>query len=107
MGDNELKSRLEAVLGSRAVEASPLPVGFGLTGLKLRLADGRRLAVKARQGGAGRTSGFELEAYMLGELARHSELPVPCPLRRRRPSRHGLHRERRRRHHPERRAARR
>ena len=77
MGNHELKSRLEAVLGSRAVEASPLPVGFGLTGLKLRLADGRRLAVKARQGGAGRTSGLELEAYMLGELARHSELPVP------------------------------
>ncbi|HEV7462424.1 MAG TPA: fructosamine kinase family protein [Methyloceanibacter sp.] len=77
MGDNELKSRLEEVLGSHALEASSLPVGFGLTGLKLRLADGRRLAVKARKGGAGRASTLELEAYMLGELARHSGLPVP------------------------------
>ncbi|MBK5196686.1 MAG: fructosamine kinase family protein [Methyloceanibacter sp.] len=77
MGDNELKSRLEEVLDARAVETSPLPVGFGLTGLKLCLADGRRLAVKARHAGSGRTSGLELEAYMLGELARHSELPVP------------------------------
>jgi len=72
-----LKMRLEDVLGSPVVEARPLPVGFGLTGLDVRLADGRRLAVKARQGNHGRTSSLELEAYMLGELARHSGLPVP------------------------------
>jgi fructosamine-3-kinase len=72
-----LKARLEQVLGSAVVEAGSLPVGFGLTGLTLKLADGRRLAVKARQGvGRGKPS-LELEAYMLGELARHSDLPVP------------------------------
>src|SRR3990172_12666228 len=73
----ELKMRLEDVVGSPVVEASPLPVGFGLVGLTLKLADGRRLAVKARQGNHGGTSSLELEAYMLGELARHSGLPVP------------------------------
>src|SRR3990172_8205491 len=73
----ELKMRLEDVLGSPVVEASPLPVGFGLVGRDVRLADGRRLAVKAHLGNHGRTSSLELEAYMLGELARHSGLPVP------------------------------
>jgi len=72
-----LKDKLEAALGSPVVEAGSLPVGFGLTGLTLKLADGRRLAVKARQGvGSGKPS-LELEAYMLGELARLSDLPVP------------------------------
>src|SRR3990172_13236364 len=73
----ELKMRLEDVVGSPVVEASPLPVGFGLVGRDVRLADGRRLAVKAHLGNHGRTSSLELEAYMLGELARHSGLPVP------------------------------
>jgi fructosamine-3-kinase len=77
MESSELKTRLEGVLGSPVVEARPLPVGFGLAGADVRLADGRRLAVKARQGSRGRTSSLELEAYMLGELARLSELPVP------------------------------
>lgn len=72
-----LKARLEQALGSKVVESGSLPVGFGLTGLTLKLADGRRLAVKARQGvGSGKPS-LELEAYMLGELARLSDLPVP------------------------------
>jgi fructosamine-3-kinase len=77
MESGELKTRLETVLGSSVVEARPLPVGFGLTGLRIKLADGRRLAVKAREESQGRTPSLELEAYMLGELARHSELPVP------------------------------
>jgi fructosamine-3-kinase len=75
MSDSEYRARLEAVLGSPVVESTPLPVGFGLTGLIVRLADGRKLAVKARDGGAGPS--LELEAYMLGELARLSDLPVP------------------------------
>ena len=58
------------------VGTAPLPVGFGLTGLDVRLADGRRVAVKARENG-GRTASLELEAYMLRELSRLSELPVP------------------------------
>jgi fructosamine-3-kinase len=71
-----LKQRLEAVLGSRVVEAGALPVGFGLEGAVVRLADGRRLAVKARADRS-RAASLELEAYMLRELARLSELPVP------------------------------
>jgi len=77
MSDTELKARLEEVLGSRLVETRPLPVGFGLSGFALRLADGRHLAVKARRGNRGGQPGLALEAYMLGELARHSALPVP------------------------------
>lgn len=74
---NGLKMRLEGVLGSPVVEAGLLPVGFGLAGLEVRLADGRHLAVKAREERQGRNSSLELEAYMLGELERLSELPVP------------------------------
>jgi fructosamine-3-kinase len=70
-----LKERLQAVLGSPILEMGPLPVGFGLEGLTLRLADGRRLAVKARAGGE--HPSLEIEAYMLGELGRLSALPVP------------------------------
>ena len=73
----DLKTRLHQALGSRVVEARPLAVGFGLTGLAITLADGRRLAVKAGESKRGGESGLELEAFMLGELARLSELPVP------------------------------
>lgn len=73
----ELRTKLETKLGSRIVDARSLPVGFGLTGFAIYLADGRRLAVKARQGSGSERSSLELEAYMLGELERLSELPVP------------------------------
>src|SRR6185369_16748540 len=53
-----LKDRLEAALGSRIVES-------------------RHLAVKAREGGRNGRAGLDLEAYMLNELARLSDLPVP------------------------------
>ena len=72
-----LRSELETKLGSYVVKASSLPVGFGLTGLQIALADGRRLAVKTRHAGGSGRSNLELEAYMLGELARLSQLPVP------------------------------
>jgi fructosamine-3-kinase len=72
-----LTDKLEAVLGSRVVESRHLGVGFGLVGLEVRLADGRHLAVKAREGGSGDRAPLDLEAYMLNELARLSELPVP------------------------------
>jgi fructosamine-3-kinase len=77
MTRGEITTRLERVLGSAVVEANLLPVGFGLTGLTVQLADGRRLAVKAKADVEAGTPSLELEAYMLGELARHSELPVP------------------------------
>jgi fructosamine-3-kinase len=70
-----MKHKLELALGAAVVETGPLPVGFGLTGLRVTLADGRRLAVKAREGG-GKPS-LEIEAFMLRELARLSGLPVP------------------------------
>lgn len=76
MSHSQLKVRLEAALGSPMTETASLPVGFGLTGLAVRLADERRLAVKARAEG-GNGPSLELEGYMLGELARLSALPVP------------------------------
>ena len=75
MSDGDLSARIEQALGARITASSALPVGFGLEGLELRLADGRHLAVKARNAGDGPS--LEIEAYMLGELARLSELPVP------------------------------
>jgi fructosamine-3-kinase len=75
MSGGDLLARIENALGSRITRSSALPVGFGLEGLALRLADGRHLAVKARVAGAGPS--LEIETYMLGELARLSELPVP------------------------------
>jgi len=77
MSDSELRTRTEQVLGSRIVETSPLGVGFGLIGLEVRIADGRHLAVKARKTGGTERAGLDLEAYMLNELVRQSELPVP------------------------------
>jgi fructosamine-3-kinase len=75
MSGGNLLARIEKALGARITASSALPVGFGLEGLELRLADGRQLAVKARVAGAGPS--LEIEAYMLRELARLSELPVP------------------------------
>ena len=71
-----VKERLETVLGSRVTALASMPVGFGLIGFKADLADGRRLAVKVRLETA--RADLHLEAYMLGELARHSDLPVPA-----------------------------
>jgi fructosamine-3-kinase len=72
-----LKQKLEAALGARVVDTEPLPVGFGLTGLVVRLADGRRLAVKAVEERSARRTTLDIEGFMLRELARLSKLPVP------------------------------
>jgi fructosamine-3-kinase len=72
-----LKERLEAVLGSSVVETGPLSAGFGLTGLVVRLADGRRLAIKAVEETSARKATLDIEGYMLRELERLSDLPVP------------------------------
>ena len=75
MEEAGLQQRLEEALGTRVVQDGRLAVGFGLTGTSARLADGRRVAVKARaEGGQG---DLTLEAYMLEELGHHSALPVP------------------------------
>jgi fructosamine-3-kinase len=77
MEQGSLTARLANALGAAVVDAKPLAVGFGLIGLEAKLADGRHLAVKAGAGGEGHRPDLTLEAYMLGELARRSELPVP------------------------------
>jgi len=76
VSDSDIKTRLEAALGARVAALSHLPVGFGLAGFKIDLTDGRRLAVKARREAS--RADLSLEAYMLRELARHSDLPVPA-----------------------------
>jgi fructosamine-3-kinase len=67
--------RLEKALGAKVAGSRSLPVGFGLSGLRIELADGRMLAVKSKTGNS--RADLLLEAYMLDELARQSELPVP------------------------------
>src|SRR5688572_18047048 len=62
------EERLAQALGAEVTASAPMPVGFGLTGLRVTLADGRILAVKARQGAS--HADLRLEGYMLGELAR-------------------------------------
>ena len=70
-----VKERLETALGATVTALAPMPVGFGLIGFKVDLADASRLAVKTRQ--SARVD-LRLEGYMLGELARLSTLPVPA-----------------------------
>jgi len=77
MQSEEFRAGLGDVLGSEVVEARPLPVGFGLIGLELRLADGRHLAIKAIEESGTRKATLDIEGYMLRELERLSDLPVP------------------------------
>jgi len=52
-----------------------MAVGFGFAGMRGRLEDGRRIAVKADS--ERRPGGLALVAFMLEELRRLSDLPVP------------------------------
>ena len=74
----QLKVIVEQVLNMTIRSSRVLGVGFGLRGLQVELADGRKMAVKA-SGGKPAASGLNLalEGYMLRELARRSDLPVP------------------------------
>ncbi|OWJ65324.1 hypothetical protein BWR60_20200 [Inquilinus limosus] len=69
-----LADRIAAALGVRPVAAEPLPGGSTVDVLRVDLADGGRVVAKAGQGP------LLLEAWMLGELARHSPLPLPAVL---------------------------
>jgi fructosamine-3-kinase len=83
-------NQIEQATGSRVIEVQRLNVGFGLTGMRVKLSDGRNAAVKAVASQAladepslcaadksGSVPSLALEGYMLGELKRLSELPVP------------------------------
>lgn len=70
----DIRARLEAVTGSEVIASAPMAVGFGLVGARVKMADGRDLAVKAARNG---DTGLPLQAFMLGELGRLGALPVP------------------------------
>jgi len=72
--DPILADRIAAALGVTPVAAEPLPGGSTVAVLRVDLADGGRVVAKAGQGP------LRLEAWMLGELARHSTLPLPAVL---------------------------
>lgn len=77
MNDRQVRHRIETTLGSQIRRTSPLAVGFGLLGFSAELEDGRHLAVKAWADAHKSGPSLALEGYMLGELRRLSELPVP------------------------------
>ena len=81
MHNYDLRECLQAVLDTEIQSSEPLSVGFGLTGAVVTLKDGRRLAVKAKvnakKHGEDAGPSLAIEGYMLGELARCTELPVP------------------------------
>lgn len=72
---SKLTSQIEKALNVQIADQRGLPIGFGMTGLRLMLADGREAAVKASR--TGQTERLSLEAYMLSELKTKSNLPVP------------------------------
>jgi fructosamine-3-kinase len=71
--DKQLIRSVTEITGSEIIASSSLGAGFGMTGLRAKLADGREIAVKA-----GRGANLELEAYMLHQLATRSRLPTPA-----------------------------
>jgi len=73
----DLLERIERALGKTITGSQPMPVGFGLHGLRAKLADGRTVAVKAASVQHHNGTILALEAYMLRELARLTDLPVP------------------------------
>lgn len=75
---DRLSERLELALGVAVTAIQPMSVGFGLEGASATLADGRRVAVKARVPGSSRAGDLVLEGGMLRDLARLSALPVPA-----------------------------
>lgn len=81
----ELIDRIEQAVRSRVTEAQLLSVGFGLMGVRVKLADKREAAVKAvsppglleEKRPEGHCPSLALEGYMLRELRRCTRLPVP------------------------------
>ena len=68
---SDLAGRIEAAIGRRPVSAEPLSGGSTVAVLKVTLADGDAIVAKAGHGHLAN------ERYMLDELARLSDLPLP------------------------------
>ena len=66
-----LADRIEAALGIRPVSAEPLSGGSTVAVVKVLLSDGQAIVAKTGQGH------LAIERFMLDELARLSELPLP------------------------------
>lgn len=69
-----LDDALSQTLGTTIVRRSPLSGGCIGEVFRLQLADGRDVAAKVDRSAKPR---LDIEGYMLGYLAEHSELPVP------------------------------
>lgn len=69
-----LADRIEAALGQRPVSAAALSGGSTVSVLKVRMPDGEVVVAKTGQGHLAN------ERYMLDELARLSDLPLPAVL---------------------------
>jgi fructosamine-3-kinase len=69
------KQKLSSLLGSEVRELAPLSGSYGIKVLQGHLADGRHIVVKA--GTPPLPDHLVTESWMLAELARISELPVP------------------------------
>ncbi|QPC42414.1 fructosamine kinase family protein [Kaustia mangrovi] len=70
--DRALAGRIETALATRALAARPLAGGSTVAVLAVDLADGTTVVAKWGDGMQ------ELEAWMLAELARRSDLPLPA-----------------------------
>ncbi len=66
-----LADRIERAIGQRPVSAEPLSGGSTVAVLKVMLASGEAIVAKAGQGH------LAIERFMLDELARLSDLPIP------------------------------
>ena len=73
--NRKLIAQIEIALGTEIINHRSLPVGFGITGMRLEFADGREAALKASL--QSQNSHLGLEAFMLRELKTKTSLPVP------------------------------
>ncbi|NNG05079.1 MAG: phosphotransferase [Inquilinus sp.] len=74
MPTETLADRIEAAIGRRPVAVEPLAGGSTVEVLKVALAGGEQIVAKSGQGN------LAVERFMLDDLARLSDLPVPAVL---------------------------
>lgn len=73
-GTTDPRAAIEAALGAPIAGLSPIGAGAAGQVLRVELADGGRLVAKT----AGADGRLDLEGWMLAELRRSSDLPVPA-----------------------------